>query len=169
MAIDSILLVLSSKLKNKALTVGKNFDSSIMVVGVEGEYRQVISNLLANAIDASPDGSEIRIDIETSISTEGNRQMVWRVKDSGAGIAPEHLSKIFEPFFTTKRDVGTGLGLWVSKELVTKHGGKIELTTSTEPGCGGTCVSVLLPVTSAFSSKLSSSGKTVGSSVPNLT
>ena len=164
---DSILLVLSNKLKSKALTVAKDFDNSIMVVGVEGEYRQIISNLLANAIDASPVGSEIRIEIETSISTEGNRQMVWRVKDSGSGIAPEHLSKIFEPFFTTKRDVGTGLGLWVSNELVTKHGGKIELITSTEPERCGTCVSALLPVTSAFSTNHSSNDKTNVTSIPN--
>ncbi len=67
------------------------------------------------------------------------------VADTGLGIAPEHLGSIFEPFFTTKKDTGTGLGLWVSRELVEKHGGRLRVRSRNLPKCG-TVFSIFLPI-----------------------
>ncbi len=68
------------------------------------------------------------------------------VADTGSGIKPEHRARLFEPFFTTKRDIGTGLGLWVCKEIVAKHHGSIRLRSSTTPERSWTVVSAFLPV-----------------------
>ena len=67
------------------------------------------------------------------------------IADTGSGIAPGQQSKLFEPFFTTKRDVGTGLGLWVSKSIVQKHEGSIKVRSSVRPEKSGTVFSVFLP------------------------
>ena len=67
------------------------------------------------------------------------------VCDNGPGISTETRKKLFEPFFTTKRDVGTGLGLWVSSNIVRKHEGTIKVRSSTEPGESWTVFSVFFP------------------------
>jgi signal transduction histidine kinase len=67
------------------------------------------------------------------------------IADSGSGISEEHRKKLFEPFYTTKQDVGTGLGLWVSQEIVKKHGGSITFRSSVRPGHSGTVFSVFIP------------------------
>ncbi|HEY2913086.1 MAG TPA: ATP-binding protein, partial [Candidatus Angelobacter sp.] len=67
------------------------------------------------------------------------------IADTGSGISPQHRKKLFEPFYTTKQDVGTGLGLWVSREIVQKHGGNITLRSSIVPGHSGTVFSIFLP------------------------
>ena len=80
-----------------------------------GEMRQVLSNLLVNAIDAIEENGTIRIHVHPS----GNRDRTGvriTLSDTGPGIAPEHRTRVFDPFFTTKGERGTGLGLWVTKE-----------------------------------------------------
>jgi signal transduction histidine kinase len=67
------------------------------------------------------------------------------IRDDGSGIEAEHLSRIFEPFFTTKEQHGTGIGLWVAKQLVNKRGGRIQITSRTEAGNSGTEVCIFFP------------------------
>lgn len=67
------------------------------------------------------------------------------IADNGSGIKPELRHELFEPFFTTKGNKGSGLGLWISREIVQKHGGSIRLHSRTTPGCSGTVFSVFLP------------------------
>ncbi len=67
------------------------------------------------------------------------------ILDSGTGIGEEHLEKIFEPFFTTKGDLGTGIGLWVARQLVERRGGKISVASSTEQGSRGTTITIFIP------------------------
>jgi signal transduction histidine kinase len=110
-------------------------------VAIAGEIRQVISNLLTNAIDASRPKGIVRI--RTSrVTLNGCSYTRVTVADVGTGISTANQSRIFEPFFTTKKDVGTGLGLWVSFEIVQKHKGKIRLRSVEGKG---TVFSVLLP------------------------
>ena len=71
------------------------------------------------------------------------------VEDFGTGILPSDLPHIFEPFFTTKADVGTGLGLWITKQLVEKRGGRLELRSKREQGESGTCFSIILPASTS--------------------
>jgi PAS domain S-box-containing protein len=89
--------------------------------GLSGELKQVISNLLSNAIEAVSSAGEVQI----RTYQDGVAHLL--VSDDGPGIPNEIKNKIFDPFFTTNRDVGTGLGLWVSKEIIEKHGGNIDV------------------------------------------
>lgn len=90
------------------------------------DLRQILTNLVSNACDALPESGGI---IEIEIASQGALASLI-VRDSGSGIAPENLSRIFDPFFTTKADVGTGIGLWVTKDLVEKNGGRIAVQTA---------------------------------------
>lgn len=117
------------------------------VIGSAGELRQILSNLLANSLDACTKGATIRIETHTAVDPRNPSRAGVRitVADTGTGIAPEHIKSIFEPFFTTKLDTGTGLGLWVSRELVEKHGGSLRVRSSTVDSRCGTVFSIFLP------------------------
>jgi PAS domain S-box-containing protein len=115
--------------------------------GNSGEFRQVISNLLANSLDACRSGDAICVTVRAARSPrdpalKGTRVVV---ADTGCGIDPENLHRIFEPFFTTKKDTGTGLGLWVSRELIEKHGGHLSVRSSAAGHRTGTVFSLFLP------------------------
>ncbi|MCP4634998.1 MAG: two-component sensor histidine kinase [Methyloversatilis sp.] len=102
------------------------------------ELQQVLVNLVVNALHAMPDGGTLTLSTEDVSDPAGVR---LDVRDSGHGIAPEHLGRVFDPFFTTKRSEGTGLGLSVSLGLIERDGGTIAVAS--RPG-EGTCFSVLL-------------------------
>jgi signal transduction histidine kinase len=109
-----------------------------------GEIVQVLSNVISNAVDAMPEGGKLSISIiPSAASVEAGVDV--RVTDTGHGIRREHLARVFEPFYTTKGNLGTGIGLWVGKELVERHGGQISVSSKTEPGDSGTVVSIFLP------------------------
>jgi len=106
----------------------------------KGGLQQVLLNLFLNAIQAMPQGGELKVVIRLS---KAMNEGILDVQDTGVGIAPEHLEKIFDPFYTTKKDgEGTGLGLSVSYSIIEKHGGRIEVKST--PGAG-TTFSVILP------------------------
>lgn len=117
------------------------------VLGSAGEIRQILSNLLANSLDACASGAIIRIEANSAIDPRNPSRQGVRITiaDTGLGIPPEHLENIFEPFFTTKKDTGTGLGLWVSRELVEKHGGSLRVRSRTSNPLCGTIFSMFLP------------------------
>jgi signal transduction histidine kinase len=77
--------------------------------------------------------------------TDGREGIRITVADNGSGIPPESLGRIFEPFYTTKKDTGTGLGLWVSKGIVRKHGGSIRVRSRLGGRASGTVFSIFLP------------------------
>jgi len=99
----------------------------------------VLSNLLINAIDALPaDGGRVRIRAVSARSWKSDHTgLRLIVADTGCGIEKSAMDKIFEPFFTTKREVGTGLGLWLSKNIVEKNNGQLRVRSRTSgPQCG---------------------------------
>lgn len=104
--------------------------------GDEEQLAQVILNLAINAIQAMPEGGEVRLD-----ATESGGRVEISVRDEGTGVAPEHLERIFDPFFTTK-DTGTGLGLSVAHQIVRQHGGSISVEQNP---VAGTTFRVILP------------------------
>lgn len=113
----------------------------------EGEIRQVLANLIGNSLDAMrgfPGWLLLRTREGTCWST-GDRGIVFTIADSGAGIAKEHIPRIFEPFFTTLGGIRPGLGLWVSREIVDRHRGRIRLRTSQSPKRRGTVFTLFLP------------------------
>jgi PAS domain S-box-containing protein len=117
------------------------------VMGSAGELRQILSNLIANSLDACAKGATIRIEANPAIDPRNPSRAGVRITiaDTGLGIPAENLESIFEPFFTTKKDTGTGLGLWVSRELVAKHGGTMRVRSRTADPLCGTVFSIFLP------------------------
>jgi signal transduction histidine kinase len=101
----------------------------VFVHVIAGEIKQVLANLIANAIDATPAGGIV----ETSVLRFEDAVEI-AVSDTGCGISEANRKHLFEPFFTTKADVGTGLGLWVSKGIVEKHGGSLLVDDAAETG-----------------------------------
>jgi PAS domain S-box-containing protein len=137
----------ASRAARHGVTFIVNAKTERAVLGSAGELRQVLSNLLANSLDACASGARIRIEANSAIDPRDPSRAGVRITiaDTGLGIPPEHLENIFEPFFTTKKDTGTGLGLWVSRELVEKHGGTMRVRSrTTDPLCG-TIFSIFLP------------------------
>ena len=105
------------------------------------EIRQVLNNLAVNAIDAMPTGGRLLLrsrDIAPGI--------VLTVADTGGGIAPENLRRIFEPFYTTKGIGGTGLGLWLSHDIIMRHRGVLRVRSSKASGHSGTVFTLYLPI-----------------------
>ena len=109
---------------------------------------QVISNLIANAIYAMPAGGTLSVSVtDASRSEEG---ILLTVEDDGVGIAPKDLPRVFEAFFTTRATVGTGIGLFVAKQFVEGHGGRIGIESSCESDKHGTTVRVFLPLHTTY-------------------
>jgi PAS domain S-box-containing protein len=120
--------------------------ASPRVMAMEGEIRQVMNNLIRNALDAMSDGGRLMIRLHPEPEPHNGRSGVrLTVADIGEGINPEIESRLFEPFQTTKELSGTGLGLWVSKGIVEKHGGRIR-TRTRRGAVHGTVFTVWLPV-----------------------
>jgi signal transduction histidine kinase len=143
--VESSLGLYSNKLKNKSVTVEKKFEPCPAFAGSAGELKQVVANLISNAIDAV--GSHGRLKLAVSSFSRLDQEWVeFRIEDDGPGIATEHMSKIFEPFFTTKTDVGTGLGLWVARQIVERHGGTLEAYSGQTDGLSGATFIVRLSV-----------------------
>jgi two-component system, NtrC family, sensor kinase len=109
--------------------------------------RQVVLNIVANAVDALEGPGRVEVDLECERHGVGVGRAVVRIRDTGRGILPEHLPRVLDPFFTTKEvGQGVGLGLAVCQSLVEQHGGKIKVTS---PGPGqGTTVVFWLPIES---------------------
>jgi PAS domain S-box-containing protein len=122
--IETVLKLYSNRLKNKSIRVIREFGECPAIYGVPGELKQVVSNLIANAADAVSANGIIVVRSHCVEDKDGMMVQVV-IEDDGPGIASENVDRIFEPFFTTKEDVGTGLGLWITKEIVSRHGGSI--------------------------------------------
>src|ERR1700733_3776714 len=144
--IENVLTVYNSRLTSTGIAVDLQFNDLQKLIASKGEMLQVFSNVIANAIDAMHQGGSLKISTRQLIGlSEDGIQTV--VRDNGTGIKQEHLERIFEPFFTTKGDLGTGIGLWVAKQLVEKRGGQISVASSTEQGNSGTSITIFIPFT----------------------
>ena len=144
--IASVVDLLQAKIKSTGVTIVQRCDSELQVMGVAGELRQVLANLLANSLDAI--GQDARIVLRASASVDpndGRQRIRITVADCGHGMVAATTKHIFEPFFTTKGSVGTGLGLWVCKQLIEKNGGSIQVRSNMDGERGGTTFSVVLP------------------------
>jgi PAS domain S-box-containing protein len=145
--LESAADLLKNKIKAKHAVIEKQWDRNVEVTAVAGELRQVFSNLLANSLDAIEEKGTIKLRVSTCAAFhKGIRCVRVTIADNGRGIDASSRQHIFEPFFTTKGTVGTGLGLWVSKQIVDKHGGRIQMRSSTEGVRRGTAFSVVLPL-----------------------
>ncbi len=143
--LEAILSVYSNKLESARIQVKRDFGECPPVHAVAGELRQVFSNVVANAIDAAGESGTIAVSSRPIPGGESGMIEVV-IADSGTGVSAEHLDHIFEPFFTTKKDVGTGLGLWVTKEIIERHGGNIRVSPANgHGGLPGAAFTLRLP------------------------
>ena len=122
-SVEDVLAIFRSRSDMKKISIQRNYQPDVFVNLQPHELRQIITNLASNSIDAlSGPGAQV------AIHTRTERDLaILLFEDNGSGIGEAHLPRIFEPFFTTKEDVGTGIGLWVTRELVHKNGGRISV------------------------------------------
>jgi PAS domain S-box-containing protein len=144
--IGSVVNLLKAKIRANGAIVEQQCDEQLQVMGVSGELRQVLANLLANSLDSVDQGGRIVLRASASIDPDdGGRRVRITVADCGHGMGAATMKQIFDPFFTTKGSVGTGLGLWVCKQLVDKNGGSIRVRSHMDGERGGATFSVMLP------------------------
>jgi signal transduction histidine kinase len=147
----SVVDLLQAKIKSTGVTIVQQCDSELQVMGVAGELRQVLANLLTNSLDSIGRSGRIVLRASASIDPDdGRRRVRITVADCGHGMGAATMKQIFDPFFTTKGSVGTGLGLWVCKQLVDKNGGSIRVRSNMDGERGGTTFSVVLPEDAAM-------------------
>jgi PAS domain S-box-containing protein len=142
--VESVLTLYSNKLRVKQIQIKLALEACPPITGLAGEIQQLVSNIISNAIDAAPFNGTLKIDA-SPVKLAGGDSIRLTIEDDGPGIAPENLKRIFEPFFTTKKDVGTGLGLWVCKEIAERHGGSVQVESKNANGAKGAIFTVLLP------------------------
>ncbi len=142
---EDVLRLFGPRFRAKSIATTLEMDEHCIVFATRGELRQVLVNLISNAIDAAPVGGAIRVMAQRSPGS-GPARTVILVEDTGPGISEQHLEQLFTPFFSTKGEHGTGLGLWVSKGIVEKHHGSINITSHAQPdGSNRTQVRITLP------------------------
>lgn len=150
--LGSVLMLLERRFRDVGVKVKIELAQPAIVSGFPAELRQVFTNLLTNAAEASPRGETVVVRAQAATGLGPNDPtgvpqpgVLITIEDRGPGVDHEIQRQLFQPFFSTKGEAGTGLGLWVSKGIVDKHGGTIELASSTDPASHGTALSVFLP------------------------
>ena len=145
-ALESVLAMYIHRLEALGIKVKKQYDEQAEMMGLAGEIRQVFSNLIVNAIDSMGPGGTLYLRVSRVSSWSGSGSGVRvSIGDTGSGISAESKERIFEAFYTTKVEIGTGLGLWVTRGIVEKHKGAIRFRSKTPPGKSGTVFSIFLP------------------------
>ena len=143
---EPVLNLFQGRLNNSGIELERRLETPTEVLCLENEIRQVLSNLLANAIDAMRTGGRLVLRAHDNVDAKGTRGVRVIVADNGLGMSAETQARIFEPFFTTKDLNGTGLGLWISEEIVQRHGGRLSVRSSVDPARHGTVFSLFLPI-----------------------
>ena len=144
---ESVLSIYQGRIANSGVRINERTRARTPVRCFEGEIRQVLSNLVGNALDAMVGGSG-RLLLRTRLATNwrnGEAGVVLTVADTGMGMSDETQAKLFNPFFTTKGITGTGLGLWLSKEMIDRHRGVLRVRSSQSPKHRGSVFSIFLP------------------------
>ncbi len=145
--VEGALLIFDQKLRYIGATVELKEQTQRSVVCLQGEIRQVLNNLVANSIDALPQKQgRLLIRCRDGRDWRDNREgMVITVADNGSGMSPEVQRRVFDAFFSTKGILGTGIGLWISAEIVARHHGKLRCRSRQGPPYQGTVFSLFLP------------------------
>lgn len=154
--IDSVLALNEGRLRTHSIEVIRDYESMPEIAALDGEIRQVLANLIGNAVDAmiGPNGASgtHRLTLRGRAAhgpRNGEPGISIAIADNGCGMSQETLRRIYEPFFSTKGLIGTGLGLWVSHEILTKHSAKVAVK-SRQGACSGTVFRIFLPVAPAI-------------------
>jgi PAS domain S-box-containing protein len=129
------------------IEVSRRYRAGPTILCFEGELRQVFMNLVGNAADAMPGGGRLSVRVRPATDPKTGAAMVRiTLADTGVGMDRVTLERLFEPFYTTKGSAGTGLGLWISDEIIRKHKGHTQVRSCQAPARTGTVFVVHLPV-----------------------
>lgn len=152
--LESAVALYQLRYPNSEIAFERQFRPAPAFVAFEGELRQVFANLVSNAADALGAGGRIVLRTRMGKNWKTGERGVWAlVADNGHGMAAQTMRRIFEPFFSTKGMDGTGLGLWVSREIVEKHGGRMLVRSRTSGPAQGASFAVFLPLRPAEQSR----------------
>ena len=145
---EHALMIYEPRCTAVGITIERSLSPLRKVVLRRGEMMQVVSNLIANAINAMPSGGTLSVSVcDTAVPAEG---VELTIADNGVGIPADILPKVFDAFFTTRATVGTGIGLFVAKQFVEGHGGRITIVSNIETERHGTSVRVFLPAKTRY-------------------
>lgn len=159
--IESVLLLFKGKLRLTGIQVRLEKFGEPAVICYSGEIRQVLANLIRNAIEAMPNAGTLRLRVKNATDwRSGTPGVRITVADTGQGMSAKTQAHIYDAFFTTKGPSGTGLGLWVSSGILEKHGGKIRVRSTDQVGRSGTVFTLLFPTGSAAESSAAAAEET---------
>jgi PAS domain S-box-containing protein len=144
--IEGLVKLFAPRLKSRGITVQKLYKDVGPILATSGEVQQVVSNLLTNSMDAMTGAGTIQLRLSRTLGRNGQKAVRFTIADTGSGIPADRLTRIFDAFFTTKEMVGTGLGLWVTKQILEKYGATIQVRSKTGRG---TMFSVVFPAAKA--------------------
>lgn len=144
--VHETLSIYQGRIGNAQIEVEERYRSEKTVECFEGEIRQVLSNFIMNAVDAMPHGGRLLLRSREATSPDtGDKGLTLTVGDTGTGMPESVLRKIFDAFYSTKGINGTGLGLWVSTEIIERHRGKLRVRSSQREGAKSTVFTLFLP------------------------
>jgi two-component system, sporulation sensor kinase C len=142
----SVLALFAGRLKEARVHVALATDDAPELMCFPGEIRQVFVNLISNAIDSMAKGGQLKIRVRPGTDWRTGEQGVRvTIADTGQGMSPETRKNIYQPFFTTKGSQGSGLGLWVTSNIVKKHQGCVHVRSRYATASGGTAFSLIFP------------------------
>jgi PAS domain S-box-containing protein len=143
---DTVLSIYQGRINNAHVKVDRRSRTRRKVHCFDGEIRQVLSNLVGNALDVISNRGRLLVrEREATNWRTGETGVSITIADDASGMSPAVQARIFNPFFTTKGVTGTGLGLWVSKEIVQRHRGVLNVRSSQSPNHHGTVFTLFLP------------------------
>jgi signal transduction histidine kinase len=144
--LESVLVLFGGRLTRAGIEVVKQYSPAPPLNGYAGELRQIFANLVGNALDALHSGGRLILRVrEGQHARGGHKGLRIIVADTGCGMSPATRDRVFEPFFTTKGITGTGLGWWVSRELIGKHRGSVRIRSRQGDSKSGTVFSLFFP------------------------
>lgn len=132
-------------MRKPGIRVHRRYRKAQMVSAYASELQQVFHNMVANSVEAGATDVWLHLHGSSKSAPPYRSGVRITIADNGCGIDAAVRSRIFSPFITTKGEKGTGLGLWVSRGIILRHEGQIQVRTSTRPGRSGTCMHIFLP------------------------
>jgi len=143
---DSAIAPFVGRMAASKINVERGYRENVSVLGAREELRQVLVNMVLNAMNAMPHGGRLLMRTKEATNWKTGRKGARLViADAGLGMNQATVKRIFEPFFTTRAAVGTGLGLWLCSGIIQKHGGEIRVKSRQTQGRSGTVFSIFLP------------------------
>ena len=144
--LENVLTLMQGRLRSGSVSIDTEYRTSRTILGYEADLRQVFANFISNALDAADTNGRVVLRVEESSFKHGEMHSVRVIiADNGHGMDSVTRQRIFEPFFTTRPLTGTGLGLWVSMEILNHHGAQVRVRSSQDPGHHGTVFLVAFP------------------------